>query len=409
MGKTQPGRQRSAGNAQHGQAGASDRPLPDQVADRLARFIARRHRPGDRLPTAVDLADDYGVSPVTMHKALRQLADAGVVSRHRRAGTFVKRPPTPERPTLGLLAEVPRSAFGHAGYLNEFFIGLGMEAFERHIGVRLVLDRHATGPTRAIDPSDVPWDALDGAVMVGPLAKPSLARAAGALPVVLTDASEPSQAVSTVRADYGRPVRWALDHLLALGHRRIGYAGITYMQRDPEFRCPRYEAFLEHVHRDDRIEYHPEWGLNVRWFEQARSAIERILQFDRPQRPTALLVRDMAWPLIHEMHARGLTPGRDLSIVSLSDIEPWARWLSGCRLLGDRLPWMYAPPDRADRLADDDLHAVAPVAAYRDSRAMARGAIEELVRRWDDPTLGPGDRVIADFRTQAGNSAGPPA
>ncbi|MEY8436838.1 GntR family transcriptional regulator [Atopobiaceae bacterium 24-176] len=46
--------------------------------------------PGDRLPTVVELCDLYGVSKVTVRKAVELLAEQGLVSSRRGSGTFVK-------------------------------------------------------------------------------------------------------------------------------------------------------------------------------------------------------------------------------------------------------------------------------------------------------------------------------
>jgi GntR family transcriptional regulator len=49
-------------------------------------------RPGDRLPTERDLAGDYGVSLITVRRALAELVHEGRIERTRGRGTFVLRP-----------------------------------------------------------------------------------------------------------------------------------------------------------------------------------------------------------------------------------------------------------------------------------------------------------------------------
>lgn len=49
--------------------------------------------PGDRLPTVVELCELYGVSKVTVRKAVELLAEQGLVSSRRGSGTFVKATP----------------------------------------------------------------------------------------------------------------------------------------------------------------------------------------------------------------------------------------------------------------------------------------------------------------------------
>jgi GntR family histidine utilization transcriptional repressor len=57
----------------------------------LARLVAGEWAPGELIPNEEDLARDYGCSRATVNRALRELAEAGLVDRRRRAGTRVAR------------------------------------------------------------------------------------------------------------------------------------------------------------------------------------------------------------------------------------------------------------------------------------------------------------------------------
>jgi GntR family histidine utilization transcriptional repressor len=48
--------------------------------------------PGDRIPIERELAERYRCSRMTVSKALTQLADAGLIERRRKAGSFVRQP-----------------------------------------------------------------------------------------------------------------------------------------------------------------------------------------------------------------------------------------------------------------------------------------------------------------------------
>ncbi len=66
-------------------------PLWYQVSQSLRASILGR--PADaplRLPTEEDLADHYGVSVLTMRQALKSLEEEGLITRHRRRGTFIE-------------------------------------------------------------------------------------------------------------------------------------------------------------------------------------------------------------------------------------------------------------------------------------------------------------------------------
>jgi GntR family histidine utilization transcriptional repressor len=58
----------------------------------LARIRGGELAPGDAVPGEAALADAFGCARVTVNRALRELAEAGVVERRRRAGTRVLDP-----------------------------------------------------------------------------------------------------------------------------------------------------------------------------------------------------------------------------------------------------------------------------------------------------------------------------
>ncbi|MBB5936315.1 GntR family transcriptional regulator [Streptomyces zagrosensis] len=66
-------------------------PLWYQVSQSLrASILGRRPEEPLRLPTEDRLAEHYGVSVLTMRQALKELETEGLISRHRRRGTFIK-------------------------------------------------------------------------------------------------------------------------------------------------------------------------------------------------------------------------------------------------------------------------------------------------------------------------------
>ncbi len=66
-------------------------PLWYQVSQSLrASILGRRADAPLRLPTEEELAAHYGVSVLTMRQALKELEGEGLISRHRRRGTFIE-------------------------------------------------------------------------------------------------------------------------------------------------------------------------------------------------------------------------------------------------------------------------------------------------------------------------------
>ncbi|MEV7049338.1 GntR family transcriptional regulator [Streptomyces anulatus] len=66
-------------------------PLWYQVSQSLrASILGRPQDASARLPTEEQLAAHYGVSVLTMRQALKELETEGLISRHRRRGTFIE-------------------------------------------------------------------------------------------------------------------------------------------------------------------------------------------------------------------------------------------------------------------------------------------------------------------------------
>ncbi|MZD04040.1 UTRA domain-containing protein [Streptomyces sp. SID5785] len=66
-------------------------PLWYQVSQSLrASILGRSPQDPLRLPTEEQLAAHYGVSVLTMRQALKELEDEGLITRHRRRGTFIE-------------------------------------------------------------------------------------------------------------------------------------------------------------------------------------------------------------------------------------------------------------------------------------------------------------------------------
>ena len=62
-------------------------------AEVLRRIHAREWKPGDLIPNEADLAQEFGCARTTVNRALRAVADSGLLDRRRKAGTRVAAQP----------------------------------------------------------------------------------------------------------------------------------------------------------------------------------------------------------------------------------------------------------------------------------------------------------------------------
>ena len=64
------------------------------LGDIEGRILSGEWAPGHRIPFEHELCALYGCSRMTVNKALTQLAQAGLIERRRKVGSFVTRPPS---------------------------------------------------------------------------------------------------------------------------------------------------------------------------------------------------------------------------------------------------------------------------------------------------------------------------
>ena len=65
----------------------------DVKADILAKITGGTWAPGSLIPNEIDLAETYGCARATVNRAMRELADEGIIERRRKAGTRVRLAP----------------------------------------------------------------------------------------------------------------------------------------------------------------------------------------------------------------------------------------------------------------------------------------------------------------------------
>jgi putative hydrolase of HD superfamily len=113
---------------------ADKRPPFKKIANSIrAAILTGEFEPGEQLPPGRELADFFGVSPMTVHQAVRILRDEGFVTSRAGAGVYVsKQPAAPEaeyreHPLSGLgdflhemgqLKRLPRAGWQYAGVPN---------------------------------------------------------------------------------------------------------------------------------------------------------------------------------------------------------------------------------------------------------------------------------------------------
>jgi LacI family transcriptional regulator len=138
------------------------------------------------------------------------------------------------------------------------------------------------------------------------------------IPLVFVDTGPDRPGVSVLKVDYAHGIRQGVQHLAALGHRKIGF--ISGPMRLNSARS-RSEAFI-HALEECGIAARPEWQVEGdHTLEGGIKAMEKILVCS--SQPSAVMCsNDMtAIGVLHKAFRVGLRVPADLSVIGFDDIQ----------------------------------------------------------------------------------------
>jgi DNA-binding LacI/PurR family transcriptional regulator len=193
-----------------------------QVCDQLRQDIATgRFAPGERMPSEADLTRRFGASKLTVHRALRELANEGIVRRVERVGTFVAE--RDENAAYRIALILPAAE----GFLEIKYLA----GIREVLGARHPISLYATDNDSVIE-SEVVAEAAEGAdgILILPTCHPRVTKRLERIqedgcPVVCLDRRPFGSCLPGVSSDNYTATWQALERLYAVGHRRISYFG----------------------------------------------------------------------------------------------------------------------------------------------------------------------------------------
>lgn len=208
---------------------------------------------------------------------------------------------------------------------NPFFTSVvrGVEDVAQAHGYAIILCNSDEDPAK----EEAYLRLLTGRRMDGLILAPSGVRhpyldrlAQSGFPLVFLDREVEGLPMAAVVLDNKGAAREAVEHLLGLGHRRIGMIGGRPAISTTVERLAGYASALESagISVDPALVVSGSSRTN-----EARQAVEKLLDVDRP--PTALLVGNnlMTIGAVDGIQARGLAIPDDISIAGI-DNSPWA-------------------------------------------------------------------------------------
>jgi len=212
--------------------------LYEQVCDHITGEIAAgRLRPGDQLPTEAEYATSFGVSRITIRRAMSRLDQDGLIERFRGRGTFVTAQaarlaapatppattaPAPKRRRIGFIIPELSDLFGVM-----MFNGIDDRCQECDIDLSI---RRSHGDLEIEARTITSWieAGLDGIIIFpshGEFYNQALLRAVlNGFPVVLVDRTLEGIPVPAVMTDHYQAAQAITGWLLAQGHTSLAFA-----------------------------------------------------------------------------------------------------------------------------------------------------------------------------------------
>lgn len=202
----------------------------EQLEQHLLRDVLPRYRPGERIPSEQQMAEELDTSRTTMHKVYFNLMSRGLIYRKNGVGTFVAEPPersanrrvrmiTAVMPSLHLLnAKETPNWFNHQYTLEYFAEAARGDNFILNV-VFFDHDRHAPEDgERLLSRSDVPAFLFPSLV---PELAPVIRRLTAAGKICVGRYFEAVDFCDTAGFDLGEAMDGAVAHLAAGGRKRI--------------------------------------------------------------------------------------------------------------------------------------------------------------------------------------------
>jgi DNA-binding LacI/PurR family transcriptional regulator len=274
-----------------------------------------------------DVAREVSMSTATVSRALRGLPGVSEETRVRVMETARRLGYVPSPSAAGLASGRTRTVAVVVPFVTRWFFAAvvqGAEEVLRQRGYDLLLYNLAgeESARRRVFETGLLMKRADAVLVLSlePSADELTRLRALGRPVTIVGADVPGWA--TVRIDDAAAARAATEHLLGLGHRRIGYVG-GETEGVLDFTAPRARARGYHealrvagVAADPGLEVAADFSVNG----AARAAGELL---ERPDRPTAVFAAsdEMAIGVLRAARALGLRVPEELSVIGIDDHE----------------------------------------------------------------------------------------
>jgi DNA-binding LacI/PurR family transcriptional regulator len=272
-----------------------------------------------RRPTIVDIANRAGVAPMTVSRVIKELNyhPNGLARSLKRQRTHVVGILLPDiaNPFSAELVRGIQEALLPRGYSS--FISVSERSIQREqAALRALFDHRADGIVIATRETKAGNDFL-------------LRLAERDLPMVVVGRALNHQHVDRVTADHWKGAYEAVEHLIALGHKRIGFVGVSAINGAG---LRRYQGYLDALREhdlpiDEKLIAGPssqhgpgQVGPGYSTQDDGYAGMKRLLALKK--RPTAVFARNdfTAMGAICAIRDAGLSIPEDVAIVGFDNV-----------------------------------------------------------------------------------------
>ncbi len=273
--------------------------------------------------TIYDVARHANVSPMTVSRVINgNVAVSGPLKERVNAAI------NDLNYTVNIAARSTRSGVGRirvgvlyshpsASYLNEIMLG-GLEQASK-LGAQLILEKCSGLQSQKAAVNRLLEDGVDGVILPPPLCDATTTVQMlmhENIPVLALATARPLPMVSAVRIDDFQGALAVTNHLIQLGHTKIGF-----IKGDPSHTPSevRYEGFL-HALDEAGLSLNEEFVVQGQFTYKSGLDAGRIL-LEREDRPTAIFASndDMAAAVVAVAHGLGISIPDELSISGFDD------------------------------------------------------------------------------------------
>ena len=277
---------------------------------------------GARIASETEMASQWNVSPMTVHRALTQLQSEGWVVRRPKVGTVVadrsSQPETKVALIFGGYMHLPAAAY--AGSIEE---SLGEDIKL----IPLTTSNTAATEARCLETAAAECDAI----ICYPTGKPEntalLQKISASMPLLFIDCTPDNVEADVVMTDNFGSIIMGLKHLHSIGHTRIAYF-MEYPHQVSSVK-ERYAGYLEFMKQDIGASDPDRWvrrfSTTMSWDQYCDRVQEVVVELLSESNPVTAIACQQDATMCAVLDAcvhLGVSIGDELAVLSFNDIPP---------------------------------------------------------------------------------------